>query len=37
MDLIYILYPDIYRSKVFISTISAHDGDLGVEVTDLEF
>ena len=39
MDLIYIWYHDIqvYWSKVFISTISIHDRDLGVEVADLEF
>ena len=37
MDLIYIWYHDIYWSKVFISTISTHDSDLGVEVTHLEF
>ena len=37
MDLIYIWYHAIYWSKVFISTISTHDRDLGVEVTDLEF
>ena len=37
MDLIYIWYHDIYWSKAFISTISAHDGDLGAKVTDLEF
>ena len=37
MDLIYIWYHDIYWSKVFMSTISTHDRDLGVEVTHLEF
>ena len=37
MDLIYILYHNIYWSKVFISTISTRDHDLEVEVTDLEF
>ena len=37
MDLIYIRYQDIYWSKVYISTISPHDRDLEVEVTDLEF
>ena len=35
MDLIYIWYHDkhVYWSKVFMSTISTHDSDLGVEVT----
>ena len=37
MDLIYIWYHNIYWSKVFISTISTYEGDLGVEVLDLEF
>ena len=37
MDLIYIWYHVTYWSKVFISTISTHDHDLGVEATDLEF
>ena len=30
-------YHDIYWSKVFISTISTHDHDPEVKVTDLEF
>ena len=37
MDLVPIWYHDGYWSKVFISTISTHDCDLEVEVTDLEF
>ena len=37
MDLVLIWYHDRYWSKVFISTVNTHDGDLVVEVTDLEF
>ena len=37
MDLAPIGYYDRYWSKVFISTISTHDRDLEVEVTDLVF
>ena len=37
MDFVPIWYHDRYWSKVFISTISTHDHDLEVEVTDLEF
>ena len=36
MDLVPIWYHDRYWSKDFISTISTHDCDLEVEVTDLE-
>ena len=36
MDLVPILYHYKYWSKVFVSTISSHDCDLEVEVTDLE-
>ena len=34
IDLIYIWCHDIYWSKVFISTIGIHDGELGVEITN---
>ena len=37
MDLVPIWYHDRYWSKIFISTISTHDHDLEIEVTDLEF
>ena len=37
MDLVPIWYRNRYWSKVFIKTISIHDHDLEVEVTDLEF
>ena len=37
MDLVPVCYHDRYWSKVFISTTSTHDGDLEIEVTDLEF
>ena len=36
MDFVLIWYYDRHWSKVFISTISTHDCDLEVEVTDLE-
>ena len=36
-DIVPVWYYDRYWSKVFISTISAHDRDLEIEVTDLEF
>ena len=37
MDIVPIWYYDRQWSKVFISTISSHDRDLDVKVTDLEF
>ena len=37
MDLVPVWYHDRYWSKGFNSTISTHDRDLEVEVTDLEF
>ena len=37
VDLIPIWYHDRYWSKHFISTVSTHDRDLEVDVTDLEF
>ena len=37
MDLVHSWYDDRYWSKVFIISISAHERDLGVKVTDLEF
>ena len=37
MYLVPVWYQDRHWSKVFISTISTHDHDLEVEVTDLEF
>ena len=37
MDLVPIWYYDRYWSEVFISTISTHDNDLEVEVTDFDF
>ena len=37
MDFVSIWYYDGHWSKVFISTISTHDRDLEVKVTDLEF
>ena len=37
MDFVPIWYYDRHWSTVFISTISTHDRDLEVEVTDLEF
>ena len=36
MDLVPIWYHDRYWSKVFISTISTHDRDLEVEVTNVK-
>ena len=37
MDLVPIWYHNRYWTKVFINTISTHDCDLEVEVTDFEF
>ena len=37
MDLVPIWYHEKYWSKVFISTISIHERDLEVKVTDLGF
>ena len=37
MDFVPIWYYDRHWSKVLISTISTHDRDLEVAVTDLEF
>ena len=37
MDLVPIWYHDRYWSRVFISTISTHDHEFEVKVTDIEF
>ena len=37
MDLVYTWYGNRYWSQIFSSSISSHDHNLGVKVTDFEF
>ena len=37
MDLVYTWYGNTYWFQVFSSSISSHDHNLGVKVTDFEF